>query len=324
MKKTFSRLIIMEAFLLIAAMLLLFVNVLLYHGRQIDVVAINDYVQTAKEHWEDGDFEKTALAKLQVMILGADGTVLYQTEDKAFQGITSQSSAIQKGMYCISVTEGDHMLGTLVIPNPAREDFELFMRSLLWVTGLIVIMIVLTQVAFLWYVRRNVVRPFERMKEFASQVAQGNFDEPLRIEKDNMFGLFTESFDMMREELRASKNREIALKKKEKELVASLSHDLKSPVAGIQVICELLEVKVEDAYLSTGGNGGKDANGRDSIAPGERAVISMSFGYGDIARIETKDEAFLHEDLAVYTKHRGRILMRVNRQAADKLRAMSD
>ena len=45
---------------------------------------------------------------------------------------------------------------------------------------------------------------------------------------------------------------------------------------------------------------------------------------GDIERIETKDEAFLHEDLAVYTKHRGRVLMRVNRQAADKLRSMAD
>lgn len=53
---------------------------------------------------------------------------------------------------------------------------------------------------------------------------------------------------MMREELRASKNREIALKVKEKELIASLSHDLKSPVTGIKVICELLEVKVKDTY----------------------------------------------------------------------------
>ena len=52
--------------------------------------------------------------------------------------------------------------------------------------------------------------------------------------------------------------------------------------------------------------------------------ITFEVRDGDIARIETKDEAFLHEDLAVYTKHRGRVLMRVNRQAADKLRSMAD
>ena len=52
--------------------------------------------------------------------------------------------------------------------------------------------------------------------------------------------------------------------------------------------------------------------------------ITFEVRNGDIARIETRDEAFLHEDLAVYTKHRGRVLMRVNRQAADKLRSMAD
>ena len=52
--------------------------------------------------------------------------------------------------------------------------------------------------------------------------------------------------------------------------------------------------------------------------------ITFEIRKGDIARIEEKDEAFLHEDLAVFTKHRGKVTMRVNRQAADKLREMSD
>ncbi len=51
--------------------------------------------------------------------------------------------------------------------------------------------------------------------------------------------------------------------------------------------------------------------------------ITFEVREGDVTRVETKDEAFLHEDLAVYTKHRGRVLMRVNRQAADKLRSMA-
>ena len=52
--------------------------------------------------------------------------------------------------------------------------------------------------------------------------------------------------------------------------------------------------------------------------------ITFEIRDGDIARIETKDEAFLHEDLAVFTKHRGKVVLRVNRQAADKLRQMAD
>ena len=79
----------------------------------------------------------------------------------------------------------------------------------------------------------------------------------------------------------------------------------------------------------------KDEKEYFAVSPNERLRIGMFIRIednpitfevhdGDIARIETKDEAFLHEDLAVYTKHRGGILMRVNRQAAEKLRKMSD
>ena len=83
------------------------------------------------------------------------------------------------------------------------------------------------------------------MDKFAGKVAEGNLDEPLMMEKNNMFGVFSESFDIMREELSASRAREIALQKKEKELVASLSHDLKTPITGIKLTTELLKAKNE-------------------------------------------------------------------------------
>ena len=80
-----------------------------------------------------------------------------------------------------------------------------FRQRILWITAVIMILIALSHLAFLWYVDLNVVRPFGKMKEFAAQVAQGNLDEPLLMEKNRMFGLFSESFDLMREELRAAK-----------------------------------------------------------------------------------------------------------------------
>ena len=82
------------------------------------------------------------------------------------------------------------------------------------------------------------------MKAFASSVAMGNLNEPLLMDKENMFGSFTESFDIMREELSQSKKREIELQRREKELIASLSHDLKTPVTGIKLTSELLKAKI--------------------------------------------------------------------------------
>lgn len=249
MRKAFLRFVLVESLILIAAVVFLWIYVFSYQNREIDVVTTNDYVQTAREHWEDGNFAETSLSRAEVMILGTDGDVLYQSDAKAFEGVTSQASAMRRGMLCMPIVDGDLYLGTVVMPNPAKVDYAFFRSRLLCVTAVIMAVIAVSHVIFLWYVERSVVRPFRRMQEFAARVAQGNLDEPLLMEKNNMFGLFTESFDLMREELYASREREIALKVKEKELVASLSHDLKSPVTGIKVICELLEVKVEDAYV---------------------------------------------------------------------------
>ena len=66
------------------------------------------------------------------------------------------------------------------------------------------------------------------------------------MDRDNLFGAFTESFDMMREELAAARRNEYLAEKSKKELVAGLSHDIKTPVASIKAIAELMLVQVAD------------------------------------------------------------------------------
>ena len=87
------------------------------------------------------------------------------------------------------------------------------------------------------------IRPITEMRHFSEEIAKGNLDIPLPVHKHNLFGNFTESFDIMREELKASKERELKAEKARKEMVADLSHDIKTPVATIQSTCEVLEVK---------------------------------------------------------------------------------
>ncbi|MBQ9610220.1 MAG: HAMP domain-containing histidine kinase [Lachnospiraceae bacterium] len=98
--------------------------------------------------------------------------------------------------------------------------------------------------AFILLVYFLQVKPVKEMEEFASSIAKGNLDVPLPIHKNNMFGSFTESFDLMREELKTARQREIEAEKAKREMVAELSHDLKTPVATIQATCEVLELKV--------------------------------------------------------------------------------
>ena len=95
----------------------------------------------------------------------------------------------------------------------------------------------------IWYFY---IRPFNKLKVFASNVSKGNFDMPLNMTRHNYFGAFTESFDRMREELKLSAEREAAANRSKQELVAELSHDIKTPVATIKATCEVMELKHKD------------------------------------------------------------------------------
>lgn len=95
----------------------------------------------------------------------------------------------------------------------------------------------------LFWVYLAFVRPFLSLKQFSAQIAKGNLDMPLPMRKHNYFGAFTESFDLMREELKRARESEYRANRSKKELVAQLSHDIKTPLAAIRAVCELLEVK---------------------------------------------------------------------------------
>ena len=88
------------------------------------------------------------------------------------------------------------------------------------------------------------IKPAREMEGFAEEIAKGNLDMPIPIYKENLFGSFTESFDLMREELKASKQREREAEQAKREMVAELSHDLKTPVATIQATCEVMDLKL--------------------------------------------------------------------------------
>jgi signal transduction histidine kinase len=105
-----------------------------------------------------------------------------------------------------------------------------------YIAGMILIVLI-------WYFY---IRPFKKLSSFAANVSKGNLDTPLNMDKHNYFGAFTESFDRMREELKLSSEREAAANRSKQELVAELSHDLKTPVATIQATCEVMEIKYEE------------------------------------------------------------------------------
>ncbi len=95
------------------------------------------------------------------------------------------------------------------------------------------------------YVYLNILRPFDKMKDYASELAKGNFDLPLNYERSNYFGAFTWAFDSMRKEITRSRMAEREAIENNKTVIATLSHDIKTPITSIRAYAEGLEANLD-------------------------------------------------------------------------------
>ncbi len=106
---------------------------------------------------------------------------------------------------------------------------------------------VLCLLALSTYLYISVIRPFAKLQGFAEQVASGNLDLPLKYEKSNPFGRFAWAFDHMRIELKRARASERAAIEENKSVMASLAHDLRTPVASIRAYSEALSMGLAES-----------------------------------------------------------------------------
>lgn len=109
--------------------------------------------------------------------------------------------------------------------------------------------IMLVYVLFvLGFVYVKILRPFEKLEEYAGEVAKGNLDISLHYERENFFGAFTWAFDHMRNEIVAARKCEENAIRENKTIIAALSHDIKTPIASIRAYAEGLEANLQADY----------------------------------------------------------------------------
>lgn len=215
------------------------------------ITALNDIARTAETNRTELDTFGNMGYDGSFVILDMTDNVLYSNapvNDKL-----TVETAIQKRYPYQYLKDDSGIWGCVIMIDDGLDGYR--MLRLRFIAGMSIggLLILLGMIGFGIYLNGNIITPFRKMQDFAGKVAEGRFNEPLAMDRDNLFGAFSESFDIMREELSASKQRELELQKKERELVASLSHDLKTPVTGIKLAAELLQmrfsVKAENADM---------------------------------------------------------------------------
>ena len=209
---------------------------------------INRLLISIEGKWDDISAENAVLTdsseKFDYAVIDNESRLLRYTKE----GISDTVSAAT-GNYDIirDIVCNGNVVGKLIVHNSYEEQKRIDdIRNAKMIGYMAGIMLVVS-VGYFIFLRKRVVAPFGKLKDFAVRVAAGDLDTPLEMDKGNIFGAFTESFDIMREELKASRKREEAAVKSRKELIAELSHDIRNPVSSIKAMVDYLELVSDNA-----------------------------------------------------------------------------
>lgn len=258
MKKRRFVMMILLIFLLEAAVVVIFAE-----GEKEaswDVTAVNKIVKTLERDWErlaahqnpaeidsaeenadagkkeNGKNDQASDETLDYVVLDTEGTVLFKTREHLSETI---SQAISHRDTILDVEQSGAVVGKVIFYHSWAEELAVRKRS----TVLCLLLLLALQAALLAGYAAGIygtlVKPFCKLEGFAERIAGGNLDIPLEMDRKNLFGAFTESFDIMRAELKKARLAEAEANAGKKELVAKLSHDIKTPVASIKAAAEV-------------------------------------------------------------------------------------
>lgn len=238
------------AFLCILMLIVLIAPVAVLRFREdykiayLDATQVNAVIHDCANRWDEieanaaeGRSRTASIYDFEYEVMDNEGNIVLYTE-KDMPKDLGRATTLR---YTIRDIEKDGVVvGKLLIANnyetiKSEAYVSYRMRYLICV---IIEAVIIT--LFLIWVYIYIVRPFDRMKDFAADVASGNLDAPLTMDRGNLFGAFTESFDIMRVELADARQKEYEAQRSKVELVAQLSHDIKTPVASIKAMGELL------------------------------------------------------------------------------------
>ena len=207
-----------------------------------DIVYYNDQLHQIEQDLENGMPESSAEDKYACSIVMAK-----EINDVELSNLYSTGALV------MDLTVNDEYVGK-VAWNDKVESFETAKSNFLKAAYFLWIAVLIMGYLLLYYMYRVFLKPIDELTNFATDIARGELDKPLPIHKNNMFGSFVEGFDIMREQIKLSINRERKAEIARKELIQGLSHDIKTPLSVIGATCEVLDLKYRRKMNEPGAN----------------------------------------------------------------------
>ena len=225
--------IIILVLIFIAEALMCFFMVSGIQDLRTDPVKVNEYMYSVVDNYGD---ESKYDKQLDYVVIDNDGRLLYKTRDGLSESI---NEAIKTRGLILDLEVDGKIVGKIIFDYSMDEQLNAVKRNVIILFAVIGAMQIAVVAVWYIYIRKTVIKPFNDLNSFASRVAEGNLDIPLTMDEGHVFGEFTEAFDMMRTELKKARIAEKKASDDKKEMVAKLSHDIKTPVASIKSTSEI-------------------------------------------------------------------------------------
>lgn len=189
--------------------------------------------------------------QLKLKVIDVSGRLLFDSEDResSIKRIKTEEGRPEEstGLHFIGIElntqtlpiyiNGEMVASAVIWADPYTEPFnsQTKIASLLGLsllTGFLLLIVLM--VVFTWYLSRSILKPLAQLNRAAEEIAGGNLDYEVASNRHDEIGRFCSNFDQMRIKLKESLEKQALIEQSRKEMIASISHDLRTPIASIK------------------------------------------------------------------------------------------
>jgi signal transduction histidine kinase len=173
----------------------------------------------------------------RLFVVSADNTILYDSNDKltglSYDYLSINSSSLDAMIYPLN--DGERFLGRVVLVP--KLNFQQAINFLTIIPILLLLLFVFSIVAtgllLYKFLTESIITPLTELNNAATRIAEGDLSFEMGCQHTDEIGLFCRTFDDMRQQLKTSLAIQRDNEQRRRQLLAAITHDLKTPLTSI-------------------------------------------------------------------------------------------
>lgn len=116
----------------------------------------------------------------------------------------------------------------------SNQSYNKIITTIIISIGSGLLVLILLIVVWTLYISRTILSPLKQIYTATEEMTEGNLNYEIHYKKQDEIGRFIKGFNIMRDHLKQSLAKQQQYEKNRKELIATISHDLRTPLQSIK------------------------------------------------------------------------------------------